>query len=567
MPIGPTLSPSSARPDAGSTTSSPSTRSRLRSRRGSLLGVIGPSGAGKTTTVRLLTGGLRPTSGTVRVMGEDPTRLRAETRERIGFMPQNVALYDDLTVAENLDFVGSLFGLFRPTRRRRISAILEWLELEDARSRRADQLSGGMRRRLQLGLRAHPRSGARVPRRAHERHRSDRAPGHLGRAPSAAGRGADPHRDHPDRDRGRGVRHGGPHRRRPAHRLRQPRGPPTRGIRRRAARGGDLGHGRRGAAAAAARDRRGTTADAPRDHDRRPRTPRASPRPWSPPSRRPGVSVTSIQTLRPSFDEVFVRLVERADRSRRTMPGGEAAPDARARRRPRPAWSRHGPRHRTVRRRVRRAGGGRVMRFFKRPLRILAVMGKEVVEVLRRPRTLVSIVAGPVIILGLFGLGFVGQPPLRAELVIPPGLGLSTDPASYESVAGGGISIVGITGDPADGRVALQRRRGRPARRRAPGREGPAAPGRADRAAGRVRHGEPVPGVRREGRRGRDRRRRQPRDHPGGGDRGRQTRRRPPANRSPSRPRSPPRPPGPTSSTSPPASPTSSPSTGSWSSR
>ena len=84
-------------------------------------------------------------------MGEDPTRLRAETRERIGFMPQNVALYDDLTVAENLDFVGSLFGLFRPTRRRRIRAILEWLELEDARSRRAEQLSGGMRRRLQLG--------------------------------------------------------------------------------------------------------------------------------------------------------------------------------------------------------------------------------------------------------------------------------------------------------------------------------------------------------------------------------------------------------------------------------
>lgn len=118
---------------------------------GSLVGVIGPSGAGKTTTVRLLTGGLRPTSGTVRVMGEDPTRLRAETRERIGFMPQNVSLYDDLTVAENLDFVGSLFGLFWPARRRRIAAILEWLELEDARSRRAVHLSGGMRRRLQLG--------------------------------------------------------------------------------------------------------------------------------------------------------------------------------------------------------------------------------------------------------------------------------------------------------------------------------------------------------------------------------------------------------------------------------
>ncbi len=118
---------------------------------GSLVGIIGPSGAGKTTTVRLLTGGLRPTSGTVRVLGEDPTRLRAATRERIGFMPQNVSLYDDLTVAENLDFMGSLFGMFLPRRRRRIKAILAWLELEDARSRRAVHLSGGMRRRLQLG--------------------------------------------------------------------------------------------------------------------------------------------------------------------------------------------------------------------------------------------------------------------------------------------------------------------------------------------------------------------------------------------------------------------------------
>ncbi len=118
---------------------------------GSLVGVIGPSGAGKTTTIRLLTGGLRPTSGEVRVMGEDPVRLRPATRERIGFMPQNSSLYDDLTVAENLDFVGCLFGMFLPTRRRRIKAILEWLELEDARSRRAADLSGGMRRRLQLG--------------------------------------------------------------------------------------------------------------------------------------------------------------------------------------------------------------------------------------------------------------------------------------------------------------------------------------------------------------------------------------------------------------------------------
>ena len=97
------------------------------------------------------------------------------------------------------------------------------------------------------------------------------------------------------------------------------------------------------------------------------------------------------------------------------------------------------------------------MRIFKSPLRVLAIMGKEVVEVLRRPRALLSIVAGPVLILGLFGLGYTGQPPLRAQLVIPPGSGLSTDPARYADVAAGRISITGVTADPAEGRAVLAR--------------------------------------------------------------------------------------------------------------
>ena len=65
-------------------------------------------------------------------------------------MPQHVSLYDDLTVGENLDFVASLYGLFLFRRRARIRALLDWLELSDARKRRAGDLSGGMRRRLQL---------------------------------------------------------------------------------------------------------------------------------------------------------------------------------------------------------------------------------------------------------------------------------------------------------------------------------------------------------------------------------------------------------------------------------
>ncbi|HVQ22541.1 MAG TPA: ABC transporter ATP-binding protein [Candidatus Saccharimonadia bacterium] len=119
-------------------------------RPGRIVGVIGPSGAGKTTAIRLLTGVLRPTEGTIRILGADPTTLPSRTRERIGLMPQHSTLYDDLTALENLDFVGSLFGLLYPRRRRRMRATLTTLDLWDARHRRAGDLSGGMQRRLQL---------------------------------------------------------------------------------------------------------------------------------------------------------------------------------------------------------------------------------------------------------------------------------------------------------------------------------------------------------------------------------------------------------------------------------
>ncbi len=118
--------------------------------RGSILGLIGPSGAGKTTTVRLLTGALKPTSGRLSVLGEDPTRFRRQTRERIGYMPQLFTLYPDLTARENVDFVASLFGLLFFRRRRRVREVLELVELWDTRGRRAGDLSGGMQRRLEL---------------------------------------------------------------------------------------------------------------------------------------------------------------------------------------------------------------------------------------------------------------------------------------------------------------------------------------------------------------------------------------------------------------------------------
>ncbi len=117
---------------------------------GAIVGVIGPSGAGKTTTIRLITGALAPDSGIVRVLGEDPRHFHRRTRERIGYMPQLFVLYPDLTARENVDFMASLFGIPAWRRGRRVAEVLELVDLTEARNRRASALSGGMQRRLEL---------------------------------------------------------------------------------------------------------------------------------------------------------------------------------------------------------------------------------------------------------------------------------------------------------------------------------------------------------------------------------------------------------------------------------
>jgi ABC-2 type transport system ATP-binding protein len=118
--------------------------------RGSVLGVIGPSGAGKTTTIRIISGGLSPDTGTVSVLGEDPRSFRRRTREAIGYMPQSFVLYPDLTARENVHFMASLYGMPPWRRGKRVDQVLELVDLSDARDRRASQMSGGMQRRLEL---------------------------------------------------------------------------------------------------------------------------------------------------------------------------------------------------------------------------------------------------------------------------------------------------------------------------------------------------------------------------------------------------------------------------------
>jgi ABC-2 type transport system ATP-binding protein len=117
---------------------------------GGIVGVIGPSGAGKTTSIRLMTGALKPDAGTVRVLDEDPQRFRRRTRERIGYMPQLFVLYPDLTARENVDFMAALFGIPPWRRAKRVDEVLELVDLQEARNRRASALSGGMQRRLEL---------------------------------------------------------------------------------------------------------------------------------------------------------------------------------------------------------------------------------------------------------------------------------------------------------------------------------------------------------------------------------------------------------------------------------
>ena len=118
--------------------------------RGEIFGLVGPSGAGKSTLLRILTGSLTPTEGTVKVLGSPPSEFKDEERRRVGFMPQGFVLYDSLSVQQNLNFVAGLYDLGGAERRRRVQEVLEFVELWEHRRKAARNISGGMRRRLQL---------------------------------------------------------------------------------------------------------------------------------------------------------------------------------------------------------------------------------------------------------------------------------------------------------------------------------------------------------------------------------------------------------------------------------
>src|SRR5438132_253888 len=119
---------------------------------GEMFGLIGPDGAGKTTTIRLMCGLLKTDGGTVRVLDRDPVKEHLRVTQSIGYLSQRFSLYGDLTIDENIAFFAEIHGLHMndPRIKDRRTRLLELTQLAAFRDRLADQLSGGMKQKLAL---------------------------------------------------------------------------------------------------------------------------------------------------------------------------------------------------------------------------------------------------------------------------------------------------------------------------------------------------------------------------------------------------------------------------------
>jgi ABC-2 type transport system ATP-binding protein len=120
----------------------------LQVARGQIYGFLGPNGSGKTTSIRMLCGLLKPDAGSGTCLGYDVIRETDEIKKHVGYMTQKFGLYEDLTIRENLDFVGRVFGLDR--RKQRVEGAIERLGLGQRRNQLAGSLSGGWKQRMAL---------------------------------------------------------------------------------------------------------------------------------------------------------------------------------------------------------------------------------------------------------------------------------------------------------------------------------------------------------------------------------------------------------------------------------
>jgi ABC-2 type transport system ATP-binding protein len=118
--------------------------------RGEIFGLVGPDGAGKTTTLRMLCGLMDPSEGSARVAGHDVVRETQAVKDQIGYMAQRFGLYGDLTVEENMAFYADLFGITGADRQELSARLLRMTRMDPFRGRQARQLSGGMKQKLAL---------------------------------------------------------------------------------------------------------------------------------------------------------------------------------------------------------------------------------------------------------------------------------------------------------------------------------------------------------------------------------------------------------------------------------
>jgi ABC-2 type transport system ATP-binding protein len=125
-------------------------RLTLRIEQGEVFGLLGPNGSGKTTTIRMLCGLLEPSEGWAMVAGIDVTAAPEQIKQRIGYMSQRFGLYEDLTVAENLDFYAGIYGLYGAVRAARLTAVIAFIGLPERLGQLVGQLSGGWKQRLAL---------------------------------------------------------------------------------------------------------------------------------------------------------------------------------------------------------------------------------------------------------------------------------------------------------------------------------------------------------------------------------------------------------------------------------
>ncbi len=119
---------------------------------GEIFSLLGPNGAGKTTTISMLSGLIPPTSGDAVIVGRSIVKDSLHVRAMIGVVPQEIALYDDLTARENLVFWGQMYGLNGARLKTRIAAVLEQIGLSDRANERIKTYSGGMKRRVNIGV-------------------------------------------------------------------------------------------------------------------------------------------------------------------------------------------------------------------------------------------------------------------------------------------------------------------------------------------------------------------------------------------------------------------------------